>query len=185
MDRNILNNQETKPEDSKLQVENAEEITKAGFDGSENEKRIAEISEKLADSEDKYLRLAAEFDNYRKRTLKEKYDLIKTAGEEIIGDLLPVIDDFDRALDAIKSSDDFEALSEGVKLIYDKLSSVLTRRGLTCVEVIDSDFDPEIHEAVAKTPASDEKKGKVVDVIQKGYSLNDKIIRHPKVIVGE
>ena len=185
MESNISNNQETKAEDSKLQMENAEEKTNTGADNSDVEKRIAEISEKLSESEDKYLRLAAEFDNYRKRTLKEKYDLIKTAGEEIISDLLPVIDDFDRALAAMKSSGDFEALSEGVKLIYDKLSAVLSRRGLTCIEAINADFDPEIHEAVAKTPAPEEQKSKVVDVIQKGYSLHDKVIRHPKVIVGE
>ncbi|MDR1895876.1 MAG: nucleotide exchange factor GrpE [Prevotellaceae bacterium] len=150
------------------------------------EEQLNEITAKLAESQDRYLRLAAEFDNYRKRTLKERMELVKTAGEDILKDLLPVIDDFDRAIEMISSSDSIEAILEGVKLIYNKFNSTLEQKGLVAIAPAGEDFNADVHEAIAKIPAGDaEKAGKIIDVVQKGYSLNDKIIRHPKVVIGE
>jgi molecular chaperone GrpE len=143
------------------------------------------LTEKLAEFQDRYLRLSAEFDNYRKRTLKERYELVKTAGEDILNDLLPVIDDFDRAMSVMTSSDSIEAIIEGTNLIYTKFKSILENRGLTEINPVGTEFDPDIHEAIAKIKGTDEQSGKIIDVIQKGYALNDKIIRHPKVIIGE
>jgi molecular chaperone GrpE len=158
-----------------------------GEESSEDnkEKQIVELTAKLTDSQDRYLRLAAEFDNYRKRTLKEKYDLIKTAGEDILKDLLPVIDDFDRAMSVMNSSDSIDAILEGTTLIYNKFKSVLENRGLTEINPAGMVFDPDIHEAIAKIKGTDEQVNKIIDVTQKGYSINEKIIRHPKVVIGE
>ncbi|MDR1338520.1 MAG: nucleotide exchange factor GrpE [Prevotellaceae bacterium] len=147
--------------------------------------REKELTEKLAEVQDRYLRLSAEFDNYRKRTLKERYELVKTAGEDILKDLLPVIDDFDRAMEVMSSSDSIEAILEGTKLIYSKFKSILENRGLVAINPFGEDFDPDIHEAIAKIKGPDGQEGKIIDVTQKGYSLNEKIIRHPKVVVGE
>jgi molecular chaperone GrpE len=149
------------------------------------ERQHDELTEKLAEIQDRYLRLSAEFDNYRKRTLKERFELIKTAGEDILKDLLPVIDDFDRAMDMMSASDSVESIMEGTKLIYNKFKSVLENRGLTAINPCGEDFDPDIHEAIAKIKGTEEQAGKIIDVTQKGYSLNEKIIRHPKVVVGE
>ena len=160
------------------------EIAGNSADVNAGDSRILSLTEELAQAKDKYLRLSAEFDNYRKRTLNEKYELIKNAGEDVIKSLLPVIDDFDRAFEAISKSADVEALIRGTELIYDKFLSVLKSKGLSLIDAANKDFDPDTHEAVAKTP-SVAGKGKVVDVLQKGYSLNDKIIRYPKVVVGE
>jgi molecular chaperone GrpE len=151
----------------------------------EKEKQLNELTEKLAEVQDRYLRLSAEFDNYRKRTIKERFELIKTAGEDILNDLLPVIDDFDRAMDVINSCDSIDPILEGTKLIYGKFKSTLANRGLTAVNPLGEDFDPDIHEAIAKIKGTDGQSGKIIDVTQKGYSLNEKIIRHPKVVVGE
>jgi molecular chaperone GrpE len=149
------------------------------------EKQLNELTEKLADFQDRYLRLSAEFDNYRKRTLKERVELVKTAGEDILKDLLPVIDDFDRALSMMNASGSIDAILEGTNLIYNKFKSILETRGLTEINSVGADFDPDIHEAIAKIRGTDEQSGKIVDVTQKGYSLNGKIIRHPKVVIGE
>jgi molecular chaperone GrpE len=151
----------------------------------DKEKQLNELTEKLAEIQDRYLRLSAEFDNYRKRTIKERFELVKTAGEDILKDLLPVIDDFDRAIDVMSSSDSIEAISEGTQLIYSKFKSILENRGLTAINPLGEDFDPDIHEAIAKIKGTDGQSGKIIDVTQKGYSLNEKIIRHPKVVVGE
>jgi molecular chaperone GrpE len=152
---------------------------------NDKEGQLNELTEKLAEFQDRYLRLSAEFDNYRKRTLKERYELIKTAGEDILKDLLPVVDDFDRAINVISSSDSIEAILEGTNLIYSKFKSILENKGLSEINPAGADFDPDIHEAVAKVKGTDEQAGKVIEVIQKGYSLNEKIIRHPKVVIGE
>lgn len=145
-----------------------------------------ELMEKYEIANDKYMRLAAEFDNYRKRTLKERIDIIKSAGEDIIINILPIVDDFERALDAMKDADDIEAVKEGINIIYNKLLDFLKSRGVKEIEALNKDFDTDIHEAVTKIPAPDKKlQGKVVDVIGKGYYLNDKIIRFPKVVIGE
>ncbi|MDR1864862.1 MAG: nucleotide exchange factor GrpE [Bacteroidales bacterium] len=141
---------------------------------------------KLAETQDKYLRLSAEFDNFRKRTLREKMDLIQTAGESLIKDMLPVVDDFERGLEVIEKADDIASIKTGMSLIYNKLQDFLSAHGIQEVKAMQEPFDADRHEAVTNIPApSEELKGKVVDVIQKGYVLHEKIIRYPKVVVGE
>lgn len=135
---------------------------------------------------DKFLRLYAEFDNYKKRTLKEKMELMKTASQDIIVALLPVLDDFDRAKKNAEDESNAEVFSDGVRLVYQKLYNVLKARGLEPMETNGEVFDPELHEAVTEIPApSEEMKGHIIDTIEKGYKLNDKIIRHAKVVVGK
>lgn len=135
---------------------------------------------------DSYLRLRAEFDNYRKRTLREKSDLIKSGGEGALIGLLPVIDDFERALDTMKKATDPKAVAEGVELIYSKFMDYLGRQGVKPIEAVGQPFGTEMFEAVAMIPAPDEaQKGHVIDCVQTGYVLNDKVIRHAKVVVGE
>ena len=148
--------------------------------------KTAEYEATIADLKDKYLRQAAEFDNYRKRVLKEKSELIQNGGESVISSLLPIIDDFERALQNMKKSDDTAALKEGVELIYQKFMKTLESNGLKTIETKEADFNTDFHEAVAMIPApNDESKGKVVNCVQKGYKLNDKVIRHAKVAVGQ
>lgn len=136
---------------------------------------------------DSHLRLRAEFDNYRKRTLREKADLIKMGGETALAGLLPVIDDFERALDTVKKTEDVSAaVAEGVELIYNKFMTYLAQQGVKPIEAIGQPFDTELFEAVATIPAPEEAlKGKIVDCVQRGYTLYDKVIRHAKVVVGE
>ncbi len=145
-----------------------------------------QLQEELAKEKDKFLRLFAEFENYKKRTTKERIDLFKTANQEVLQAMLPVLDDFDRAWAQISKSQE-EALVTGVQLIHDKLKSTLVSKGLEEVEVKAGDaFDADYAEAITQIPApSDDLKGKVVDVIEKGYKLGDKIIRYPKVVVGQ
>jgi molecular chaperone GrpE len=147
---------------------------------------VRAIEEKLAEMQDKYLRLSAEFDNYRKRTLKEKMELSKYAEENILAKIIPLMDDFDRAIQHIDTAADDEAMKNGLNLIYVKFNEFLKQNGVTEIEALNSDFNVELHDAVAKAPVDDEsKKGKIVDVILKGYYLRDKILRHAKVVVGE
>ncbi len=144
------------------------------------------IEEQLAQEKDKFLRLFAEFENYKKRTTKERIDLFKTAGREVITALLPVLDDFDRALPEIKKSADADTL-KGIELIQNKFKEVLKSKGLTEISVeAGSEFDSEVHDAITQIPAPEEKlKGKIIDTVEKGYTLGDQIIRHPKVVVGQ
>ncbi|WP_245577707.1 nucleotide exchange factor GrpE [Gelidibacter mesophilus] len=144
-----------------------------------------QLNEELGKEKDKFLRLFAEFENYKKRTSKERMDLFKTAGQDVIASLLPVLDDFDRALNELKKAEDNDLL-KGVELIRNKFKSTLNSKGLEEVTVENGDaFNADIHEAITQIPApSDDLKGKVVDVIEKGYKLGDKIIRYPKVITG-
>lgn len=147
---------------------------------------VKELEQKLAVVNDKYLRLSAEFDNYRKRTLKEKMELTKNAGEQILSGILPVVDNFERALASMEKSDDMQAIREGVKLIYNSFKEFLTQNGVTEIDCVNNTFDTDEHEAVTKIPApSADLKGKVVDCVQKGYKLNDKVMRFAKVVVGE
>ena len=147
---------------------------------------VKELQEKLDAANDKYLRLSAEFDNYRKRTLKEKMELTKSAGEQILEKILPVMDNFERALQSMETATDVPALREGVQLIYTTFKDFLTQHGVKEIECIHTEFNPDLQEAVTKIPApAEELKGKVVDCIQKGYMLHDKVIRFPKVVVGE
>lgn len=147
---------------------------------------LALLKDKLTDANDKYLRLSAEYDNYRKRTLKEKMELMKTAGESIILSLLPVIDDFDRAMAHMDEAKDVEAVLEGMKLIHNKFKDFLSQKGVQEIEAKEKEFDTDLHEAVTKIPApTEEMKGKVIDCIEKGYTLQEKVIRFSKVVVGE
>ena len=153
---------------------------------SELQLKLAEAAEKIATLEDKYLRQAAEFDNYRKRTMKEKAELIKNGGERAIESILPVLDDFERAIATMEKSENAAELRTGVELIYNKFVSILKQNGLQKIETEGKDFDTDFHEAIAMVPTPDESlKGKVLDCIQTGYILNDKVIRHAKVAVGE
>lgn len=138
-----------------------------------------------AEWKDKFLRLQAEFDNYRKRTLREKMELVETGGRDVLLAMLPVRDDVQRAVDAMQKSDDLEALRAGVTLIAQKFAEALRQRGVTEMEVRDKEFDPDLSEAVAKFAAGEEKKGRVIDVVQTGYMLGDKVLRFAKVVVGE
>lgn len=147
---------------------------------------INELKEQLASLQDKYLRQIAEFDNYRKRILKEKSELILNGGEKVISSLLPVLDDFERALINIKKGGDETILLQGTELIYQKLLSTLESQGLSKIKTEKEDFNTDFHEAVAMVPVDDESmKGKVVDCVQTGYTLNNKVIRHSKVAVGQ
>ena len=148
--------------------------------------QLQEANDALAQEKDKYLRLFAEFENYKKRTSKERIELFKTASQELMTSLLPIMDDFDRGLTEIKKVKDKELL-KGMQLINDKFKNTLTMKGLTEIEVKKGDvFDAEIHEAITQIPApSDKLKGKVIDAVEKGYKLGDKIIRYPKVVIGQ
>lgn len=153
---------------------------------AELESRIEELETEVGESKDKYLRLYAEFDNYKKRTVKERLDLINTAGRETISALLPVIDDFDRAKKSADDDSSNEVFTEGVSLVYNKLKGLLESKGVKAMESTGEVFDPELHEAITEIPApTEDMKGKIIDTIEKGYLLNDKIIRHAKVVVGK
>jgi len=153
---------------------------------NDSENKIAELTASLASANDKYLRLSAEFDNFRKRTLKEKMDLLKNASESVIVNLLPVIDDVDRAMKAIEISDNLETTKEGINLIYNKFKDFTKQNGVVEMQAMGLVLDTDHHEAITKIPApSEELKGKIVDVLQKGYLLNDKVIRYAKVVIGE
>lgn len=150
------------------------------------QKELDEANEKIAMLEDRYLRQIAEFDNYRKRTMKEKAELIKNGGERTIEAILPVLDDFERALNNMAKDENAAEAMKGVELIYNKFIGILKQNGLQKIETEGADFDTDYHEAIAMVPAFEEsQKGKVLDCIQSGYMLNDKVIRHAKVAVGE
>ena len=144
------------------------------------------LEEKLAEMQDKYIRLSAEFDNYRKRTLREKMEISKYAGENILIGIIPLMDDFERALKHMDTAGDCAAMKDGIDIIYGKFSEFLKQNGIKEIESMNSNFNVDLHEAVAKTPVEeDDKKGKVVDVLLKGYYLQDKVLRFAKVVVGE
>ena len=150
------------------------------------QKQLDEANEKVATLEDKYLRQVAEFDNYRKRTMKEKAELIKNGGERTIESILPVLDDFERALSNMAKDENASEIMTGVELIYNKFVGILKQNGLQKIETEGADFNTDFHEAIAMIPTPNEElKGKVLDCVQAGYTLNDKVIRHAKVAVGE
>lgn len=150
------------------------------------QKELSEANDKIADLNDKYLRQAAEFDNYRKRTMKEKAELIKNGGERVIEAILPVLDDFERALANMAKDENAKEILTGIELIHAKFSNILKSNGLQKIETEGQDFNTDFHEAIAMIPApTPELKGKVLDCVQTGYTLNDKVIRHAKVAVGE
>ena len=147
---------------------------------------LAEAQQMVSEERDKYLRLSAEFDNYRKRTLKEKAEIIKNGGEKTLTAILPVLDDFERALKNMEASEETKAMKEGVELIFNKFNKILSQEGLQKIETEGREFDVDFHEAIALIPApSEELKGKILDCVQTGYMLNDKVIRHAKVAVAQ
>lgn len=189
----ILKNQET--ENQKPEAQN-EETTSAENAGEEKEaelsdeektaKELEETKQALEDYKDKYLRLSAEFDNYRKRTMKEKAELIKNGGEKAISAILPILDDLERALQNMQKADDVKAMYEGIDLIHQKFLKNLGHEGLEKMNPVGEAFDTDFHEAIALVPAQEEaQKGKVLDCVQTGYKLNDKVIRHAKVVVAQ
>jgi len=178
----VEENKEQVQAESNVENEEAEEPQEAKPEASLEEILTQERDE----FKDKYIRLAAEFDNYRRRTLKEKSDLIKSGGESIFINMLPVIDDFDRAMEAVASAEDVNAVKDGITLISNKFKSFLQQNGVHEIEAKEQDFDTDKHEAITTIPApSDDLKGKVVDVVEKGYEMHEKVIRFAKVVVGE
>lgn len=171
------------------QEQENQETTQEKAPVSEAEKQEQELEKAqaaLEEQKDKYLRLSAEFDNYRKRTMKEKAELILNGGEKTITSILPVVDDFERALKNMESATDVAAIREGVELIYNKFMSVLGQNGVKVIETKEQALNTDFHEAIAVIPAPQEElKGKILDCVQTGYTLNDKVIRHAKVVVGE
>lgn len=145
---------------------------------------IEKLKEQIAQLNDKHLRQAAEFDNFRRRTAKERVELIQTAGKDLIKDLLDVLDDSNRAQEQLEKTDDVAQIKEGVNLVFNKFRNVLTAKGLKPMDVVGTDFNPDLHDAVTEIDAGEDMNGKVVAEVQKGYYLNDKIIRHAKVVVG-
>lgn len=195
-DENVIINKKGKQDHTKKkETEKKNKVNKTS--AKQSKKRVAQTTkidktsetvaaEKIAEFQNKYIRLSADFDNYRKRTLKEKIDLIKSANAEILLNLLPVMDDFERALKSMEDIKGCKEIKDGIDLIYNKFGEFLKSSGVIEIDAMHKKFDTDIHEAVTKIPAPAKKlKGKVVDVIQKGYYLNEKIIRYPKVIIGD
>ncbi len=193
-----IENEETKPsvensenateakETEQQTTDNAQAEEKQTEEEAEEKDPLEAANDKIAELKDKYLRSVAEFDNYRKRTLKEKTELILNGAEKSITAILPVMDDMERALQNAEKTDNPEVLKEGMKLIFQKFEKALSNLGVSRIETKDADFDTDYHEAVAMVPGmGDEKKGKVLDCVQTGYKLNDKVIRHAKVAVGQ
>ena len=175
-----LNNAEEQPQDE--QAENAVPMTHE----EELEKELETAQETIEEQKDKYLRLSAEFDNYRKRTMKEKAELILNGGEKRLSSILPVVDDFERAIKTMETATDVQAVKEGVELIYNKFMATLAQNGVKVIETKDQPLNTDYHEAIAVIPApSEAQKGKILDCVQTGYTLNDKVLRHAKVVVGE
>ncbi|TRX46826.1 nucleotide exchange factor GrpE [Bacteroides sp. HF-5092] len=167
------------------QNEQAEDATPLTHE-EELEKELEKAQEAIEEQKDKYLRLSAEFDNYRKRTIKEKAELILNGGEKSLSSILPVVDDFERAIKTMETATDVNAVKEGVELIYNKFMAVLAQNGVKVIETKDQPLDTDYHEAIAVIPAPEEaQKGKILDCVQTGYTLNDKVLRHAKVVVGE
>lgn len=186
----VLKEQQAKAsEQAEAQAQNAQHAE----EGSEEltpeqklEKELEEAKKTIEEQKDKYLRLSAEFDNYRKRTMKEKAELIKNGGEKAISAILPILDDLERALQNMQKADNVQSMYEGLDLIFQKFHKVLAQEGLQKMEPVGETFDTDYHEAIALVPAPDEaQKGKVLDCVQTGYKLNDKVIRHAKVVVAQ
>ena len=172
--------------DKATEEENCEEVKGEETPEEEEKDPLEKAQEEIADLKDKWLRSVAEFENYRKRTLKERAELILNGGEKVITAILPILDDMERAIENGAKTDDPEVLREGMTLIHQKFMKTLEAQGVSKIETKDADFDTDVHEAVAMVPGmGDDKKGKVIDCLQEGYKLNDKVIRHAKVAVGQ
>lgn len=180
-----LKAEETQSTEAENQLPNEEEATPLTRE-EELSKELEEAQAQMEDQKDKYLRLSAEFDNYRKRTIKEKAELILNGGEKSLSSILPVVDDMERALKTMETATDVTAVKEGVELIYTKFITILGQNGLKAIEAKGKPLDTDYHEAIAVIPApSEELKGQILDCVQTGYMLNDKVVRHAKVVVGE
>jgi len=181
-------NKKEKEETKKQSEEQNQEETKVAEENSETtcEDDKASLEAQIAELKDKHLRLFSEFDNFRKRTTKERIELFKTANADLMLDLLPIIDDFDRAMKSFQGTEDVESIKEGIELVRNKFHSTLERKGLKCMDSQGKEFDTDFHEAITEIPApTKDLKSKVVDVVEKGYMLNDKVIRYAKVVVGK
>ncbi|WP_066632950.1 nucleotide exchange factor GrpE [Labilibacter marinus] len=183
VEEQVTNNETESAKATEEQVEEAseEEVTE-----QTEESEVEKLSLKVSELNDRYLRLSAEYDNYRKRTLKERMELTKSAGEGLLKGLLPVVDDFDRAIAHLSEASDLDAVKEGIDLIYNKFQEFFKQNGVIEIEAKEKDFDTDLHEAITKIPApTEDMKGKVIDCIEKGYTLGDKVMRFSKVVVGE
>lgn len=187
-EQKINNTQETEnaAEETTKQAEANEATEKEEAKEPTPEETIADLNKQLEESKKEYLFLMAEFDNFRKRTLREKAELIRNGAEKALGDILPIVDDFERAVKANEKADDINAVKEGFDLIYNKFIKYLEKNQVKAMESTGNDFDTELHEAVTTFPVDDEaKKGKVIDTVLTGYTINDKVLRHAKVVVGQ
>ena len=184
-DEETLNEAPTDETDNQAEEANAAESSEESGE-SEEKDPLEKAQDEIAELKDKWLRSVAEFENYRKRTLKERAELILNGGEKVITAILPILDDMERAIENGAKTDDPEVLREGMALIHQKFMKTLKSQGVNKIETKDADFDTDVHEAVAMVPGmGDDKKGKVIDCLQEGYKLNDKVIRHAKVAVGQ
>ena len=183
---NQQENLNVQTENGKVEVENTESVQTEEVSETEMlQAKVAELEARVAELEDLKLRQMAEFDNFRRRTNKEKLDLMTTAGERIFKDMLPLVDDFERAKDAMAKTDDIEAVRQGIELIYSKFIGFLAANDVKVIDTTDADFNTDLHEAITTFAAGEDKKGKVIDCTQKGYTLGEKVIRFAKVVVGE
>ena len=183
---NQQENLNVQTENGKVEVENIESIQTEEVSETEMlQAKVAELEARVAELEDLKLRQMAEFDNFRRRTNKEKLELMTTAGERIFKDMLPLVDDFERAKDAMAKTDDIEAVRQGIELIYSKFIGFLAANDVKVIDTTDADFNTDLHEAITTFAAGEDKKGKVIDCTQKGYTLGEKVIRFSKVVVGE
>ena len=183
---NQQENANVKTENAKVEVENAETApTEEVSETDALQAKVAELEARVAELEDLKLRQMAEFDNFRRRTNKEKLELMTTAGERIFKDMLPLVDDFERAKVAMEKTDDIEAVRQGIELIYNKFVGFLAANDVKAIDTTDADFNTDLHEAITTFAAGEDKKGKVIDCTQKGYTLGEKVIRFSKVVVGE
>lgn len=180
---------ETSDSNSDTNAVEAENMTEESSETQESEQpgdATEQLLSQVKEWQEKYIRLSADFDNFRKRTMREKMDLIKTASEDVLVSILPVLDDFERAMKAMENAVEINAVKDGITLIYNKFNETLSQKGLKAIDSINQEFDTDHHEAITKIPAPEENlKGKVVDVIQNGYMLHDKVVRFAKVVVGE
>ena len=183
---NQVENGNVKTENGQVEVENTETVqTEEVSEDEQLQAKVAELEARVAELEDLKLRQMAEFDNFRRRTNKEKLELMTTAGERIFKDMLPLVDDFERAKDAMAKTDDIEAVRQGIELIYNKFIGFLAANDVKVIDTTDADFNTDLHEAITTFAAGEDKKGKVIDCTQKGYTLGEKVIRFAKVVVGE
>ena len=184
----ILNNEPQEAESAEDQTENTAEADASGQQSAEQqspEQQIEALQKRVAELEDIRLRQMAEFDNYRRRTNKEKLELMDTAGEKLLVDILPLVDDFERARDAMAKTEDINSLRDGIDLIYNKFIAWLGKQDVHAIDTTDADFNTDEHEAITTFAAGEDKKGKIIDCTQRGYKHGDRVIRFAKVVVGE